>query len=104
MDITTLRKHRLILEPPFYNSSGYGIALFDLTSTFIIAYLLEPYILPHLKITKLAYYLLLLPVGVITHLIFKQDTFLNQQLFNKSINVYKIIMLVIVYQLYKELV
>lgn len=104
MDITNLRKHRLVLEPPFYNSSGYGMALFDLSLTFIIAYLLEPYIRDYLKITKLAYYLLLLPVGVIIHLIFKQETFLNQQLFNNSINIYKILMIVIGFTLYKELI
>ena len=104
MDITELRKHRILLEYPFYNSDGNGIALFDLISTFIVAYILEPYILPYLKITKLAYYLLLLPLGVIIHLIFKQETFLNKQLFNKSINIYKIIMIIILYKLYKELV
>lgn len=104
MDITELRKHRILLEYSFYNSDGNGIALFDLISTFIVAYILEPYILPYLKITKLAYYLLLLPLGVIIHLIFKQETFLNKQLFNKSINIYKIIMIIILYKLYKELV
>jgi membrane protease YdiL (CAAX protease family) len=104
MDITTLRKHRIILEPPFFNSSGNGIALLDLSLTFIVAYVLEPYILPYLKISRLAYYLILLPLGVIIHLIFKQDTFLNKQLFNNPINIYQILMVIILYKLYKELV
>ena len=105
MDITKLREHRILLEPPFYNSYGNGIALFDLISTFIVAYLIEPDILPYLKITRLAYYLLLLPLGVIVHIIFKQDTFLNKQLNPyTSMNIYKIIMIVILYKLYKELV
>lgn len=100
MDINSLRQYRIILEPPFFNAKGHGIALFDLSLTFIIAYLLEPYIIPRLNISKLQYYLFLLPLGVIVHVLTKQDTFLNKQLFNDSINIYKIIMIIIVYQLW----
>lgn len=102
MDIESLRQHRIILKPPFYNSKGNGIALFDLSLTFIIAYVIEPYIRPLLKLSKLRYYLLLLPLGVVIHLLTKQETFLNKQLLNNSINIYKIIMLVILYQLWKN--
>lgn len=104
MDINNLRKYRIKLQPPGFNSDNDGIALFDLTATFVIAYFLESYIRPLLKITRQAYYLLLLPLGVVVHLLTKQDTFLNKQLFDKSINVYKIMMVVILYKLYKELV
>lgn len=103
MNIKNLRKHRILLEPPFLNSIGNGIALFDLSLTFIIAYLCEQYMLPRLKISKLAYYLSLLPLGVIIHIIFKKDTFLNKQLFNNSLNIYKILMIIIVFMLYNEI-
>lgn len=103
MNINNLRKHRILLEPPFLNSTGNGIALFDLSLTFIIAYLLEPYVLSILKISRLAYYLFLLPLGVVIHVIFKRKTFLNKQLFNNFINIYKIVMIGIVFMLYNEL-
>lgn len=104
MDINSLRKHRIKLQPLGVNSDGDGIALFDLTATFVIAFLLEPYIRPILKITRLAYYLLLIPLGVIVHLFTNQDTFLNKQLFNNTINIYKIILVIILYKLWRELV
>lgn len=104
MDINSLRKHRIKLQPPGFNSDSDGIALFDLTATFVIAYFLESYIRPILKITKLAYYLLLIPLGVIVHLLSNQDTFLNKQLFNNTINIYKIILVIILYKLWRELV
>jgi hypothetical protein len=103
MDIATLRKYRITLEPPSFNSNNQGIALFDLISTFIIAYILEPYLLPRIKISRMAYYLMLIPLGIVTHLFTKQDTFLNKQLFNETINIYKIIVIVILYKLYLEL-
>ena len=104
IDITNLRKYRLLLEPPFLNSIGNGIALFDLILTFLIPYLIEPYIVPKLKISRLAYYLSLLPLGIIIHLIFKTETFLNKQLFSNTINIYKIFIIINIFILYKELV
>ena len=103
--LTALRKYRLLLEPPFFNNNDNGIALFDLTLTFFIAYIIEPYILPHIKISKHAYYLSLIPLGIIIHLFTKQNTFLNSKLFNDtSLNIYKIIVIFIVYNLIKELI
>lgn len=103
MNINNLRKYRIIIKPPFFNSIGNGIALFDLILTFLIPYLIEPYILSILKISRLAYYLSLLPLGIILHILFKQDTFLNKQLFTNTINIYKIVMIINIFLLYKEL-
>ena len=103
MNINNLRKYRIIIKPPFLNSIGNGIALFDLILTFFIPYIIEPYILPKLKISRLAYYLSLLPLGIILHIIFKQDTFLNKQLFTNTINIYKIVMIINIFLLSKEL-
>ena len=103
MNINNLRKYRIIIKPPFLNSIGNGIALFDLFFTFFIPYLIEAYILSILKISRLAYYLSLLPLGVIIHVIFKQDTFLNKQLFTNTVNIYKILIIIIIFMLYKEL-
>lgn len=103
MDITNLRKYRITLQPPSFNSNNEGIALFDLSLTFIIAYILEPYLLPHIKINKQVYYLMLIPIGIVVHILTKQDTFLNKQLFNETINIYKIIIIIILYKLYLEL-
>lgn len=102
MSIADLRKYRFQLQMPFLNDKGQGIALFDLGSTFLIAYLLEPYILPKINITRTAYYLMLIPLGIVIHLLTKQDTFLNHQLFNKEINLYKVIIIIILYLLIKE--
>ena len=104
MNINNLRKYRIIIKPPFFNSIGNGIALFDLILTFLIPYLIEPYILSILKISRLAYYLSLLPLGIILHILFKQDTFLNKQLFTNTINIYKIVMIINIFLLYKELI
>jgi hypothetical protein len=104
MNINNLRKYRIVIKPPFFNSIGNGISLFDLILTFFIPYLIEPYILSILKISRLAYYLSLLPLGIITHILFKQDTFLNKQLFTNTINIYKIVIIINIFMLYKELV
>ena len=103
MDIQQLRQYRFQLETPFFNSLGQGIALFDFISTFIIAYIVEPYVRPYLKISKLAYYLMLIPLGIITHIIVKQDTFLNNKLFSASFNIYKLIIILILFYLIQEL-
>ena len=104
IDINNLRNYRIILEPLSLNSIGNGMALFDLILTFFIPYIIEPYILPKLKISRLAYYLSLIPLGVIIHLIFKKETFLNKQLFNNTINIYKILIIIMIFMLYKELI
>lgn len=91
--IQNLRKYRL-----------GGIALFDLISSFIGAYILDYYFdLSYVlfgKLTKnfrIVYYLSIIPIGVITHIIFSQETFLNKQLFSSDMNVYKIIMMIIIF-------
>jgi hypothetical protein len=104
MDINQLRQYRFQLNQPFLNSDGQGIAIFDFSMTFLIAYIIEPYIREYFKLTRPAYYLMLLPLGVVIHLLTKQETFLNKQLFNNSINLYKVIMIIILYKLYQELV
>lgn len=90
--IQTLRKYRL-----------GGIALFDLISSFIGAYILDYYFdLSYVlfgKLTKnfkVVYYLSIIPIGVITHIVFSQETFLNKQLFSPDINIYKILMILII--------
>lgn len=103
MEITELRKYRFKFDLPPFNSVGDGIALFDFIITFLVARILEPYTRPVLGISTLAYYLMLLPLGVIVHVLTKQDTFLNRQLFTKSLNVYQIIIGIIIYKLYIEL-
>lgn len=102
MDIQTLRQYRFQLTQPFLNADSQGIAIFDFTMTFLIAYIIEPYIREYLRLSRPAYYLMLLPLGVVIHLLTKQETFLNKQLFNTSINLYKIIMIIILYKLYQE--
>jgi hypothetical protein len=103
MDFQQLRQYRFQLETPFFNSLGHGIALFDFFSTFIIAYIIEPYVRPYLKINKSAYYLMLIPLGIITHLIIKQDTFLNNKLFSSSFNIYKLVIILVIFYLIQEL-
>lgn len=97
--IENLRKHRL-----------GGIALFDLISSFIAAYILDylfnvSYLLFG-KITKnykIIYYLSVIPFGIIAHIIFSQKTFLNTQLFSPNLNIYKIILLLLLGMIYYHL-
>lgn len=103
MNITDLRKYRFQLQSPFFNSKSEGIALFDFLVTFLVARILEPYIKSIVNISRLAYYLILLPLGVLVHILTKQYTFLNRQLFDRSLNLYKIIVVFILYKLYLEL-
>lgn len=102
--IESLRKYRFQFQLPFFNNKNHGIALFDLLLTFIIAYILESYILHIVNITRTAYYLMLIPLGIIIHLLTKQDTFLNHQLFNNEVNIYKLVVGLNIYLLIKELI
>lgn len=90
--IQDLRKYRL-----------GGIALFDLISSFIAAYILDisfnlSYILfgRLTKNYKLIYYLSIIPIGIIAHVVFAQKTFLNKQLFSPEMNIYKIIIMILI--------
>jgi len=101
----TIRKFRILFDPISFNSRGEGIALFDLILTFVVAYLIEPYILSKIKISKLAYYLSLIPLGIIIHLFTtSESTFLNGKLFNNEFNIYKILIIINVITLIIELV
>ena len=100
----TIRKFRILFDPISFNSRGEGIALFDFILTFVVAYLIEPYILSKIKISRLAYYLSLIPLGIIIHLLTIKSTFLNDKLFNNEINIYKILIIINVIALIIELV
>lgn len=116
MDIQELRKYRMQLSHPFFNSDSQGIALFDFTVTFLTAYILETYFKLSNKLpgkNKLqTYYLLVIPLGIIVHhlLAHYQDnvllqfpreiTFLNKQLFTTNFNIYQLILLVMLYIVY----
>lgn len=98
MNISTLRQYRINLEP---NKKANGIAVFDLVITFFIAYLLESYLTTFFKITKKKYYLSIIPLAILSHILFRQETFLNKQLMNNYVNIYKILLLIILYYLIK---
>ena len=83
-----------------------GIALFDLIASFIAAYILDYYFnLSSLlfgrftKKDKIIYYLSIIPIGVITHILFSQETFLNKQLFSPELNIYKFFMLILIFSI-----
>jgi len=102
--ITQLRKYRIKLDNNNYqlfNSNNDGIALFDLLGTFIIAYALDYYfqiwkILKGFFINpRVAYYLLLIPLGIVVHKLFvKDETFLNSKLFSNEMNIYKLLVFI----------
>ena len=93
LDIKTLRSYRIKLD----QGSGDGIALFDLIGTFVIAYILN-YIFNLTRfVSQKVYYGSLIPLGIIVHLMIKQDTFLNSQLFNNELNVYKIVLICLIF-------
>lgn len=102
--ISNIRKYRIKLDDPkLFNNNNDGIALFDLTGTFVIAFILDyffnisQWLSGYTKNAKLTYYLILIPLGVVVHLAtLKKETFLNSQLFSKRINVYKIIFFIMI--------
>lgn len=86
-----------------FSKDGEGIALFDLIFTFIIAYIAYPFINKYIKTSKDKYYMSLIPIGIVTHLIFNQKTFLNTQLSKKEINIYNVLVLLnIIYLFYSR--
>jgi hypothetical protein len=83
-----IRAYRINLQNNFINNDSNGIALFDLTGTFLVAYLLNLY----LKVSNSEiYYISVLPLAVLVHLMVGKNTFLNQRLFSEEFNVYKLI-------------
>jgi len=101
----SIRQYRIKIDSTneFLNNQGKGISLFDFIGTFIVAYLLEPYITSFLNIKRNTYYLSLIPIGILTHILFEQHTFLNGKLLNNEINIYKVVIVVLLYYLYKSI-
>jgi len=112
--IQEFRKYRVQLSEPYFNQNSRGIALFDTTITFLTAYILDYYFnlssnLPG-KNKQQSYYLLVIPFGIIIHhlvLYFKQSpgeiTFLNKQIFSTEINIYKLIVIIMLYIVYTNI-
>ena len=95
--ISKVRKYRIKLESPseFLNSNNHGIALFDLTGTYLFAYLCSNKITDLLHIKKNTYYLGIIPFFIIIHLLTGQKTYLNTELFNSEFNIYKVIITIV---------
>lgn len=88
--VDNLRKYRFVFENPAFNDRGNGIAIFDVVATFLVAYILKPFVNKFFTISDSVYYLLLIPFSVLFHKALKIDTFLNRQIFNsQTFNVYK---------------
>ena len=119
MDLVELRKYRLDLEKyPYYNDKNTGIALFDVITAFLGAYIvdkifnLSEYII-FCKNKEFIYYLLVIPFGIVVHhilahinsvqkgerLLFPEEiTYLNKKLFSLSPNIYHgIILILLIY-------
>lgn len=101
-NLSQLRQYRLTLQPPSLNSIGNGIALFDLVLTFAFGYILYPIVNRYVKVKHSTYYLSLLPLGVLVHALTNQNTFLNKKLFDNTVNLYKISMILVMFMLYKS--
>jgi len=101
MNITELRKYRIE-----FNDKNNGIALFDLVASFLGAFLIDYFfnVSKHLnnfsKYPKLLYYLLIIPFGIIIHIITSQHTFLNKQLFSPEMNIYKILLIINIFMIF----
>ena len=90
MTIEDLRKHRL-----------GGVALFDLVLTFVAAYLLDKNV--NFK-NKRLYYLSIMPIAVLSHLIIGQKTFVNSQIVSNKFNGIKLVFLIMCLAIVYELV
>lgn len=115
MSIGELRKYRIELDNlPIFNNESRGIALFDLILSFVGAFVLDylfnlSSLLP-CKNKKEIYYLLVIPIGILFHHIMahiksqtilpEEITFLNKKLFSLEFNIYKVLVLVILYLIY----
>jgi hypothetical protein len=114
ISLEKLRSYRIDLEQyPFFNTKSQGIALFDLISSFIVAFLLEKYLVNSInsRNKRLIYYLLVIPFGIVIHHIIahynsgwklfpEEITFLNKKLFSTEINIYKFLILILLYFIY----
>lgn len=107
MDIDALRKnYRLRLN----GANDQGIAILDLVGAFGAAYYLEQAYslsdkLPVSDSEKVTlYYLLVLPLGIFAHYIFKVDSFLTRELIKPGQSPYKILFIVIFLSILKSTV
>lgn len=96
--ITNLRKYRILESPAnLFNAEGKGIAIFDLASSIIGFYLIDLFYGGKLfQQYGYKYYLFLIPFGIIVHLLFSQNTFLNKQLLSSEINIHKILVAILI--------
>lgn len=72
------------------------IALFDLLGSFLGAWLLDNYYLKLDAKQQTIYYLSVIPIGILVHLITGQNTTLNKKLFSPEFNVHKVIVALII--------
>ena len=117
MSIEELRKYRIQFENPYFNTDSTGIALFDLSLTFVAAYILEQYFKLSDKLpgkNKIqTYYLLIIPFGIIIHHIMAhlqqkvlwpiELTFLNKKIFSLDLNIYKLLLIIMIYLIYNNI-
>lgn len=113
MNLSELRRYRIDLEnSPYYNDQNRGIALFDLTVSFIGAYLLDIWFNLSQKIPlcnknkRLVYYLLVIPFGIIVHHIIahlrsrklfpEEITFLNRKIMSLQPNIYHLLLIILI--------
>jgi uncharacterized protein YacL len=118
MNLTELRSYRLDLENfPYYNNKSTGMALFDLTISFISAFILEYYfnlskIIPVCKNKQMVYYLGIIPLGIIIHhivahlrsnVLFPEEiTFLNKKIFTLKPNIYHLLLLILIIYIFNS--
>jgi len=113
MNLSNLRRYRLNFEKyPYYNNQNDGIALFDLITSFVGAYLLEKMFNLSKRLNlcnknkQLVYYLLVIPFGIIVHHIIahirsiklfpEEITFLNKKIFSLKPNIYHLLLVILI--------
>jgi hypothetical protein len=95
-----IRDYRIDLENyPFFNNKASGIALLDLLTSFIAAYILQDYLAIYFR-NKYVYYLSVIPLGILVHFLIGTKTFLNTRLMDSSFNIYKILIILNIYLLF----
>jgi hypothetical protein len=78
------------------------IAMFDLVLTFVAAAILNALFFGIVsKRGLILYYASIIPFGIFVHLIFKQKTALNNQLFSNELNTHKLFVLGLMYVIYR---
>lgn len=97
ISVGQLRKYRFSFSRGISDS---GIALFDLVGTFVVAFIVAKLFSIPEKYTRV-FYLSLIPFGIVIHLLVKQPTFLNTNLFSpnldiNSISIKSIVILIVI--------